>query len=87
VRADGLAVEPAIDTLGGERFARRGDGPRHPMGSRRRMVCVAAEAGRWRIGPARPDDRPAGNDPDRPSAPQPPPGDRFRTTDGAVRTR
>jgi hypothetical protein len=73
VRADGLAVEPAIDTLGGERFARRSDG------------AAPSEwdlAAGWYVLRLKPVDGasgpldltigPPGVIPDRPSAPQPP---------------
>jgi hypothetical protein len=73
VRADGLAVEPAIDTLGGERFARRSDG------------ATPSEwdlAAGWYVLRLKPVDGasgpldltigPPGLFPDRPSAPQPP---------------
>ncbi|HEY8874321.1 MAG TPA: hypothetical protein VIM52_14910 [Stellaceae bacterium] len=73
VRAEGLTVEPAIDTLGGERFARRGDG------------AAPSEwdlAAGWYVLRLKPVDGasgpldltigPPGLFPDRPSAPQPP---------------
>jgi hypothetical protein len=73
VKADGLAVEPSVDTLGGEHFARRGDGAAPSQWD------LAAG---WYVLRLKPIDGasgpldltlgPPGLIPDRPSAPQPP---------------